>query len=291
MKMMKYTFRTPLLGSIECSDVLPDMNPVELSSYQMCKLYCEDEELSNFLRKNQEDLTSCVDKALHDVVLRAEFGDFAMYSGKLYLLTHVWTKTELTTEMLALLMDWIAGQMSDGWGESLEQRSWKEERVGVPYVYFDEDSLTFEQDEDEWFVYYYVRAYQCGSDFVTLQEFEEVDLELPKMVASLYLPDYSRCVFMFTDKLSLIMFLKDNHREDLAEKMKSMNSEIKVYVTAEYQEDEEGHNSELITLADKYATQTFDEILVYDDHVPNNTSCIAEYSTANIRGAIARLLA
>ena len=43
--------------------------------------------------------------------------------------------------------------MSDGWGKGLEQRTWKRRRVNIPRVYFDEDSLDFEVEEDDWFIH------------------------------------------------------------------------------------------------------------------------------------------
>lgn len=226
MKFMKYTFRTPLHGSIDCSDVLPKEEPIALSPRKMCRLYSEYEELSEFLNNNLEDLADFVCEELQNVVLRAEFGDYAMHDGKMYLMTYVWTRGELSSEKLARLMDWILGQMSDGWGEHLEQQAWMEERVETPQIYFDEESLKFETDYDSWLVYYYIHAWVSDDDYqVVLQECEEVATADAELVAFLSIPAHERKVFKVPNELALKNLLRNFARTELIHLIEKVCSE------------------------------------------------------------------
>ena len=175
MKLKKYTFRTPLFGSIDCEELLLDTDGhIELSPEQMCRLYDDNEDLLMFLTRNMEDLAEYVPGELMNVVLRAEFGDFAMIGGKMYLRTYIWTEEDLTELQISLIQEWITGQMSDGWGESLEQQEWMYRRVERPYVYFDEDSVDFEEDYETCGVYYYVHPWNAGEYYIEMDECEEV---------------------------------------------------------------------------------------------------------------------
>jgi hypothetical protein len=218
MKLMKYTFRTPLFGSIECEELLPDTDGrIDLSPEQMCRMYEQGDELLRFLSDNVEDLTFCVPEELQSVILRAEFGDCAILGGKMWLNTYIWVEGDLTELGIQQIEDWIAGQMSDGWGEGLEQRSWTEKRVERPFVYFNEYTMEFQEDYELCEVSYYVNPWNSEEFYIYLDDCEEVqELTTYKVVATVDLPHHNREVIQIEDGLSLTLFLKESGQPDLA---------------------------------------------------------------------------
>ena len=221
MKLTKYTFRTPLFGSISCEEVLSDTDGrIELSPEQMCRMYDQGSELLLFLSENADDLAWCVPEEVSDIVLRAEFGDCAMIRGRMYLRTYIWTVEDANETVICRLMDWITGQISDGWGEGLEQKSWKDERVRKPVMYFDEDSCEFEEDYEDHWVSYYVHPWSSDEFEIYLEDVEDVEEEVElKVVATMSLPYHNRQVVKLSDSFALRMFLKDFGRPDLTDKI------------------------------------------------------------------------
>lgn len=181
MELLKCTFRTPLNGSIDCEILRSDLHgPKELNSEQMATLFHRYAELHEFLDDNKEDLTHAVPEGLSSCILKAEFGDYTMYEGNLYLLTHVWVdENELSGDLRLKIQDWITGQLSDGWGEGLEQREWKVDRVCGTNTYFDEDTLDFEKSEDYYNAFYYVTPWVSHEFYVELVDFYKDEVEIP----------------------------------------------------------------------------------------------------------------
>lgn len=128
-----------------------------------------------FLTENAEDLAPHVPEELEDVVLRAEFGECSMFGGRMYLHTHIWVEGNLTDTGIDQIQEWIRGQMSDGWGEGLEQRAWMTQRVKKPTMYFDEYTLEFEEDEEMCEVSYYVHPWSADEFYIYLDDCEEVE--------------------------------------------------------------------------------------------------------------------
>ena len=185
MKLKKYTFRTPLYGSIQCEELLPDTDGrIELSPVQMARMYdINGQELMMFLTENVVDLASCVPQEFRNGVRHAEFGDFAILGGKMWLKTYIYTEDGLNDEEITHIQEWIRGQMSDGWGEGLEQRAWMTDRVRKPVVYFEESTMEFDTYEELCDVSYYVNPWNSEEFFVVLDDCEEVEEEEPKLDA------------------------------------------------------------------------------------------------------------
>ena len=220
MKFKKYAFITPLFGSIDCEELLPDTDGrIELSPEQMCRMYDKDESLLMFLTDNMENLVHCVPEELKDIVLCAEFGDCAMIEGRMYLVTYIYTERSLTEEGIAAVQEWICGQMSDGWGEGLEQRVWKRERVVRPFLYFDEYTLEFEEDKEDCTAEYYVHPWSASDDFLVILEYmEEVEEDTTfEVVATMSIPNHERQVVKIPSGLALKKFLTDYCAEDMLE--------------------------------------------------------------------------
>lgn len=218
MKLTKYTFRTPLFGSIDAEELISDTDGlIELSPEQMCSMYDKGPELLVFLSENAEDLAWCVPEEISNIVLRTEFGECAMVGGKMYLRTYIWTEEDAGSPIICKIMDWITEQMSDGWGKSLEQRAWKEERVRKPVMHFDEHSLKFKMKEEMCEVSYYVHPWKSDESKIYLEDAEDVEEEVElSVVATMSLPFRNRQVVKLPDSFALRMFLKDFGRPDIA---------------------------------------------------------------------------
>lgn len=215
MKLTKYTFRTPLFGSISCEEALSDPDRrIELSPRQMCDMYNNGPELMSFLSENAEDLADCVPEELDSLIIRAEFGDFAILEGKMWLRTYIWVDGDLTPSGIDSVQDWIAGQMSDGWGEGLEQTEWKAERIRKPVLYFDEGSCKFEEDYELCDVFYYVHPWNSDDFEIYLENHEDVEEDVTyEVVATMQLPYHKRQVVKLRQGIALTMFLKEFVRE------------------------------------------------------------------------------
>lgn len=217
MKLTKYTFRTPLFGSIETEELLPEEDGrLDLYPEQMSELYDQNEKLMLFLTENAEDATPYVPEELKDVVLRAEFGDFAIVGSRMYLRTYIWTEEDVNETVIMKITDWITGQMADGWGEGLEQREWWSRQVERPFVYFDEDALDFEEGSDPCWVSYYVHPWNSQEFDVYLEDAEDVEEELDlSIVATISLPNHNLQVVKLSNSFALRMFLKEFGRLDI----------------------------------------------------------------------------
>lgn len=218
MKLYKYTFISPVCGSIECEELFPDSDGrYELSPEQMSDLYDQDESLLMFLTENSEDLSFYAPEELKDIIFRAEFGDCDLSGCGMHLRTHIWVMEHLTEEGIEKLQHWIAGQLSDGWGEGLEQRNWRHDRVRKPIMHFDEYYLEFEENYEMCDVYYYVNPWNAREFDVILETCEEVDAEAEiSVVGTTMLPGHTRQVIRVQNGIHLRMFLKDCGQEELA---------------------------------------------------------------------------
>lgn len=218
MKLTKYTFKTPLFGSIACENLLPDTDGrIDLTPEQMCRLYDQGEKLLMFLTENIEDLAPYVPEELENVVLRAIFGECAMLGGRMYLRTFIYTEEPLTEAGIYQIQKWITGQMSDGWGEGLEQREWWTRRIKKPTLYFDECSCDFEEDEEYQEVGYYAEPWSSKGFTIDLEEVEEVEEDTAfEIVATMAIPFHQRQVIKLRGNFALRMFLKDFNQSHFA---------------------------------------------------------------------------
>ena len=219
MKLMKYTFRSPLFGSIYSDELFPntDYGSFDLSAEGMAAMYDKHgENLMTFLTENIEDLAEYVDAKFRGIVVKACFGDFAIQNGKMYLLTYIYTLDELSDPGIEDIREWISGQMSDGWGESLEQLEWMTERIEKPIIYFDEHSLEFEEDVECFEVYYYCKPWNYDDFYIDLCDYteEEVDVE-GKVVATLNIPGKELQVLKVKNANALLLLLTAYRAEEL----------------------------------------------------------------------------
>lgn len=186
MKTTHFRFRTPCHGRIYGDSVFEgtpyESGGQEIGATAMAYLYNREPQLSQFLERNKEEMTQYIDsenKPLQDVV-RLELGDYGVFDGQFCLVHHVWIKgqpDEISEEELLAVEEYIMGQLSDGWGEGLEQREWMNHYVEWNHPYFDADSAQFEEEEHRDNVSYYLVPWNSEIEITQLDS-EECELDV-----------------------------------------------------------------------------------------------------------------
>lgn len=185
MKSMHIRFSSPLEGRIvgeEVFDGTPYQNEgMIIGAHTMARLYENNPRLSAFLQQEEEDLTQYVPEELQKFILKITVGDYGVLNSKLCLIHHVWLSTEVDDvapeQMMDEIEEYILGQLSDGWGEGVEQCEWMSETVQWSQPYYDEDCLGFENEECFGEVSYFVEPWKPGLELEEIDR-EEEDLEV-----------------------------------------------------------------------------------------------------------------
>lgn len=190
MKLKKYTFRSPLFGSICCDELFSDTDGrFELSAEGMAAMYDRHgDKLMMFLTDNLEDLGPYVPEKFKGYIVKAIFGEFGIQEGRMWLKTQIFAIDELIDEAVDDISNWIEGQMSDGWGEGIEQREWMRERQYKKSTVFDEYTLEFEEEEEPVMVDYHINPWNHGNFDLVLEDVEEEEWDDGKVVATLNIP-------------------------------------------------------------------------------------------------------
>ena len=186
MKTTHFRFKTLCRGRIYDDGVFEgtpyENEGQEISATTMARLYAKYPQLSQFLERNKEEMTQYIDsenRPLEDVV-RLELGDYGVFDGRFCLVHHVWIKGqiyEISEEELHAVEEYIMGQLSDGWGEGLEQREWLNHDVEWSRPYFDEESAEFEDEYFRGTVSYYVVPWNADM-IITQLDSEECELDV-----------------------------------------------------------------------------------------------------------------
>lgn len=186
MKTTHFRFRTPCYGRIYGDSVFEgtpyENEGQEISATAMANLYEKYPQLSQFLERNKEEMTQYIDsenRPLEDVV-RLELGDYGVFNGQFCLVHHVWIKghlDEISGEEIHAVEEYIMGQLSDGWGEGLEQREWMDHDVEWSHPYFDTDSAEFEEEYFRDNVSYYLVPWNSKMK-ITRLDYEEGEIEV-----------------------------------------------------------------------------------------------------------------
>ena len=186
MKTTHIRFKTPCHGRIYGDSVFEgtpyENEGQEINATVMARLYESHPELSEFLERNKEEMTQYIDsenKPLEDVV-RLELGDYGVFNSQFCLVHHVWIKgqiDEISEEEIHAVEEYIMGQLSDGWGEGLEQREWLNHYVEWSRPYFDEYSADFEEEDFRDNVSYYLVPWNSEIE-ITQFDSEECELDV-----------------------------------------------------------------------------------------------------------------
>ena len=202
MKCCKYQFITPLFSQV-IAEALDDAydGTIELNEECTLTLFNRHSEFEAFLEQHMEDLVQHIPEQLKEQVIKAEFGHHCSRDGGLHLLTEITVKGEyrLSTEEECCLREWITGQLSDGWGESLEQQVVIEQEVNHPTISFDEDECEFVTDEGYDTARYYLMPWNSRRWSIALMDIETVEVDIEddymapiKLVHSFALPQPNR---------------------------------------------------------------------------------------------------
>lgn len=186
MKTTHFRFKTPCYGRIYGDSVFEgtpyESEGQDIDASVMATLYERYPQLSEFLERNKEEMTQYIDsenKPLEDVV-RLELGDYGVFNGRFCLVHHVWIKgqlDEISEEEIHAVEEYIMGQLSDGWGEGLEQREWMSHYIEWSHPYFDTDSAEFEEEYFRDDVSYYIAPWNSNMKITQLDS-EEFELDV-----------------------------------------------------------------------------------------------------------------
>lgn len=188
MKCKKLTYKTPVYGSVFCEELFEDScNRIDFGPEGAYSLYHKSSDLAEFLQGRSDDLAEYAPEDLKHLIVKAVFGiEFAEY-GKLYLLTEIYVKREPDCAEYQSIGDWVEGQLSDGWGEGVEQQEVMEEWLYRKMPTFDRDLCEFEEEEDRIRAYYYIHPWSADEYWeMDVLPIEDVELDVPCAEPTIY---------------------------------------------------------------------------------------------------------
>lgn len=181
MKAKKWTVVSPVTVSIyagasffldEC--YVGEQESCDLDMSESAKLVNSSYSLSSFLANmEKEDLREHYDEDRN--IYKIVFGDTRISEGcdRIVALTYVYTSPELQ-ELPQSVLDFISGQLSDGWGEGKEQ-----EEVEICTYYHKTQNFIIEsgemeeEEEGPYSVYAYVHFWQPDNFYLNVEELPE----------------------------------------------------------------------------------------------------------------------
>lgn len=171
---MKYTIKGTVSGT-RCYDEYAEwVSPEELTVYMedISALFTRDsgDELAQYIRD---------DSPIHGVITEIWVG-IKDIDGTLYSWTEVTTFRELTKVEKDALLDYLAGQFSDGYGEGLEQQAFNSYTETVDIEDWDEETQEWYTYSHEIEVYMYLHLWQ-SEDFRLEFVNAEDEIEKPKV--------------------------------------------------------------------------------------------------------------
>ena len=181
MKAKKWTVISPVTVSI-CADTPifldeccgEEQESFDLDMSQSANLVNSSDSLSSFLANmEKEDLREHYDEDRN--IYKIVFGDTRISEecDRILALTYVYTSPELQ-ELPKEVLDFISGQLSDGWGEGKEQ-----EDVKLCIYYrktqnFSVESGEMEEEEEgPYSVYAYIHFWQSNGFYLNVEDFTE----------------------------------------------------------------------------------------------------------------------
>lgn len=174
MKAKKWTVVSPVTVSISADTPFFLQESFDLDMSQSANLVNSSDSLSSFLANmEKEDLREHYeeDRNIYKVV----FGDSRITEDcdRIIALTYVYTSPELQ-ELPQSVLDFISGQLSDGWGEGKEQ-----EEVKLCTYYRNTQNFSVEsgemeeEEEGPYSIYAYVHFWQPDNFYLNVEELPE----------------------------------------------------------------------------------------------------------------------
>ena len=181
MKCQKLIYKSPVFGSVSCLDLpYEEDRHVDFGPRTALALYNRGPEVLMYMTEQTRNLVDFVPEELEGLVLRADFGILEADSDKLFLLTEIYVRDEPTEDQHQQIADWISGQLSDGWGEGVEQRPVMYEEVTIRTPVFDRFDAVFTTEDAEVTAEYYLHPWAMERDwtlFLVGREPAELDIE------------------------------------------------------------------------------------------------------------------
>lgn len=182
MKTIKLTYKSPLTGSAQSDEVFQEHDGrIELSTESLYSLHVRSECVADYLDTNVEDLSEFVPEELKELIVKAVFGHYVVKDGEMYLITEIYARREPEDIEYSRIKEWITGQLSDGWGEGLEQESMLTEDDHYDMPAFDEDCCCLDCETIIVSVDYFIHPWSSHNWYLEFVESEEVEVDIPEM--------------------------------------------------------------------------------------------------------------
>lgn len=180
MRCIKLSYASPVFGSVECFDIPnKEEQEAEFGPETALKLYERSSHTREVLEEYMEDLVDAVPEELEDLIVRAMFGCVDDNDYDLKFITEIYVRQEPTEEQHRQIVEWIAGQMSDGWGEGVEQREVHHEEFEYELYVFDEEDCEYQSSTRYADAYYHLHPWANDSSWsVKLEGRTPVDLDM-----------------------------------------------------------------------------------------------------------------
>lgn len=154
MANTKYYIKGTLTGSQSYESITDDITAAGLIQWY--------DEIKEFMQNETEELAQYIDERdtyLYGVITEI-YTKVVLSCGELCSLTEVTATRELSDIEKDKLIDYIAGQFSDGWGEGVEQREFTTEIVTEEEECYDEDEDCCYTEEYDVTTYLYLHFWQ-----------------------------------------------------------------------------------------------------------------------------------
>ena len=175
MKQHKYMVKGTISGT-RCYDEYAEwVSPNELTVYmeEISALFTGDpgDELAQYIRD---------DSPIHGVVTEIWVG-VKDIDGTLYSWTEITSNRELTEAEKDALLDYLAGQFSDGYGEGLEQQAFNSYTETVEMDTWDEETQEWYMSPHDIEVNMYLHLWQSEDFKLEFVNDEDYEVEKPKV--------------------------------------------------------------------------------------------------------------
>ena len=176
MESVKYYIRGTVTGSKVYETYTEELSSSELTYYE--------DEVQSFIAYETTELAQYIDDRYSCIqgVVTSIYPGIKVVSDEMLSITEITANAELNEEQKKAVLDYLSGQFSDGWGEGVEQRAFKED-VETEEEYNEEYD---EYEEYDVNVEYYIHFWQPKNfklEFIPggpISEDEEVIEILPK---------------------------------------------------------------------------------------------------------------
>lgn len=180
MKCKKFTYVSTLHGSVNCEELIQvDDGRVDFGPEGVYSLYNRVNNVGTWLDALEEDLTEYVPLDLKKLIVKAIFGKYIIVDETIQLITEIHVRKTPSVSEYDDIKEWVTGQLSDGWGESVEQKEVYVEDITVDTLEFDAYTCDFEQDTYKTEATYYIHPWASKDWCMERTDIEESEIDIP----------------------------------------------------------------------------------------------------------------